>query len=681
MRTKNIWLYIFWIALIASASCARRGVPTGGPKDTIPPTLVRMSPTLETVNFDDDNLVLEFDEYIEARSLKQDIIVNPPVEDYDFYVNRRSVVIELNEDLQDNTTYTFNFRDAIKDISEQNPAENIIMALSTGNEIDSFQVNGQVKELFTNKAVDDVLVALYPEGDTLNPFEDPPTYLTKTDEEGNYAIRYIKVGTYKIYAYTDNNNNLKLDPNTEAYGFESEPIVLIPEEAKPIALDSMAIATDSTQQTQKNLYGKEVNLELIRLDTRDIQVQSARANGKYFEIKTNKALKDYELIVDDANINEETKEYLDSLNTDLPTDTTQYVYSNFQDNHKTIRLYNTLRQDSVQATITLQDSVNQSITDTIQIKFVETKREIDQLKQNITSNNNIKSYINTKIKFSKPIAYVNTDSILLSYDTLFYLPIAYKSFLSWNDKLDEVSLEKEIDKTKLIDTLLIKLKSRDSISYTLKIVEARNYLDSLKNSNDLNEQLRLFNLLTQRIPSLRNVADSINTIETESVKSQILANVADSINISSSFTPNIYNREELKENLKPLILYISAGSFISIENDSSQRIIQKYNFKKPSEHGKITGTINTEFQNYTLQLLNNNYELVEEQRPTSNTYTFELIPPGEYHIRILIDENNNGQWDNANILENRKAEPVYFYNEEEVIDLRANWTREIDISF
>src|SRR5690606_38194015 len=127
-------------------------------------------------NFSADEIALEFDEYIEARSLKQDIIINPPVKEYDFYVNRSTLVIELNEDLQENTTYTFNFRGAIKDISEQNPAENVVMAFSTGSKLDSFQVQGQVKDLFTNQPSEDVLVALYPEGDTLNPFEDPPMY-------------------------------------------------------------------------------------------------------------------------------------------------------------------------------------------------------------------------------------------------------------------------------------------------------------------------------------------------------------------------------------------------------------------------------------------------------------------------------------------------------------------------
>lgn len=683
MRIKNICLWIFWGVLIVIGSCARRGVPTGGPRDTIPPTLVTMYPPLETVNFDDDEIYLEFDEYVEARSLKQDIIINPPVEDFDFYVNRQSVVVELNEDLQENTTYTFNFRDAIKDISEQNPADNIVIAFSTGSKIDSFQVQGRVTDLLTNKPGEDILVALYPEGDTLTPFEDPPMYLTKTDEEGNYAIRYIRVGTYKVFAYNDKNNNLKIDSNTEAFGFVANPVALLPEDANPIAPpDSVAGVKDSTMLPQKTLYGKTVDLALFNQDVRNIEIQSARANGKYFEIKTNKGIMDYELSADQDDLEESSLQYLDSLDPELPRDTMRYVYSNFQDNHKTIRLYQTINQDSLRAYLTVRDSVGQSKEDTLYIKFTETRREKEQLRQNFSSKSDIINYINANIEFSKPIAKVNTDSILLSYDTLFYLPLNYDELLSWNERLDKVSLRKEINKSQLTDSLISYLQKRDSSAFVKLQNQNRLYLDSLKEADEVEERLKFFNILTQNISSLRSLNDSLKKIEDVTIKNSILTELADTLNISAqTFEPQTYDREELRNTLKPLVLYISGGSFMTIENDSSQRVIQRFNFKKPSENGTITGTISTEYESYTIQLLNNNFEVVEETQPTNSSYTFDLISPGEYHIRVLVDENQNGEWDKANILENRNSEPVYFYTEEEVIDLRANWTREINLAF
>ncbi|WPP48125.1 Ig-like domain-containing domain [Catalinimonas niigatensis] len=683
MKIKHIWLLIFWIALISIGSCARRGVPTGGPKDTIPPTLINMNPLLETVNFDSDEILLEFDEYIEARSLKQDIIINPPVKEYDFYVSRNSLVIELNEDLQENTTYTFNFREAIKDISEQNPSENIVVAFSTGPKIDSFQIQGQVRDLFTNKPADDVLVALYPEGDTLNPFEDVPMYLTKTDEEGNYAVQYIRVGTYKIFAYNDKNNNLLLDSNTESFGFESDPIALLPDDATVIPVPDSLMNTpiDSTAAQRKQLYGKTVSLQLLKQDVRPLIVQSARPNGKYFEIKTNKSLIEYKLTADGTDLTESTLQYLDSLNADLPIDTIRYLYSNFQDDQKTIRLYNTIDQDSLKTYLTARDSVGHEIQDTIYVKFTETRRNIEPFKQSFTSKSEIKNLISAKIEFGKPITKVSTDSILLSYDTLFYLPLNYEEFMQWNETLDKVSFQKQINKNQLVDSIIVHSQRRDSLAFVREQNQMRLYLDSLQSVEGLEQQLNYFEILAQTIPSLRQLRDSLNTTEDNAIRSNILSMLADTLQINENYQPKVFSKEEILSTLKPLVLYVAGGSFMSVENDSSQQIIQRFSFKVPAEYGTITGTVNTAYERFTIQLLDSKYEVVAETQPTNNSYTIELVPPGSYHIRILVDEDQNGEWERGNILENKNSEPVYFYTDEEVIDLRANWNREINLSF
>lgn len=683
MKLKNIPLLVFWIVMISLGSCARQGVPTGGPKDTIPPTLINMKPKLETVNFDSDEILLEFNEYIEARSLKQDIIINPPVKEYDFYVNRRSVVIELNEDLQENTTYTFNFRNAIKDISEQNPAANIVMAFSTGDKIDSFQVQGQVRDLLTNQPVDDALIALYPEGDTLNPFEDPPTYLTKTNKEGIYAIRYIRLGSYKIFTYTDKNNNLILDSNTESFGFDATPVALIPEETKEMPLpDSLRnMLGDSSAVKLRNLYGKTVNLQMLQQDVRPIVLQSARPNGKYFELKTNKALVDYDLIVNEEDLEDKSKVYIDSLAPDLPRDSIQYVYSNFQQEQKTIRIYNTINQDSLRVYVTLKDSVEQEIKDTLYIKFTETRRNTEELTQNFSSKSEIKNLISAKIKFNKPITKINTDSVLLSYDTLFYLPLNYDALIQWNKTYDEVSIETQINKTQLLDSIISYQQKRGQAEFIQRQAQNQLYLDSLQSAETVEQKMTYFEILARSLPSLQSLGDSINTLESEDTKSQILSELADTLQLEQDYQPKKYDREELTNSLSPLVLYIAGGSFMSIENDSSQQIIQRFSFKIPSEYGTITGNVNTSHESYTIQLLDSKYQVVAETKPTRDKYTFELIPPGSYHLRILVDKNQNGEWERGSILENTNSEPVYFYTEEDVIELRANWNREIDLDF
>ncbi|MGB3587130.1 MAG: hypothetical protein WBA23_11350, partial [Tunicatimonas sp.] len=120
--------------------------------------------------------------------------------------------------------------------------------------------------------------------------------------------------------------------------------------------------------------------------------------------------------------------------------------------------------------------------------------------------------------------------------------------------------------------------------------------------------------------------------------------------------------------------YVSRGSFVSVENDSSEQVIQKFSFKNPEDYGAISGTITTDYPSYFVQLLNQQFELVREVK-NAQEFSFELVPPGKYQIRILVDENENGKWEAGSILTQEEPEPIYFYTEEEIIDLRANWER------
>jgi len=687
MEIKDILIAVVCTGLLCTASCARRGVPTGGPKDTIPPVLVDVNPALESVNFDGDELVFEFNEFIEARSMKQDKIINPPVKDYDFYTSRRSLVIELNEPLQENTTYTFNLREAVTDATEKNAAKNVILAFSTGSKLDSFQVQGNVTDLMTNRPAEEYLVALYEEGDTLNPFEDPPVYLTKTDDKGNYAISYIRVGTYKLYTYNDKNNNLKIDSNSESLGFEAEPIVLLPDEAALLTLpiDSLvAELPDTATHKTKSKYGQEVDIKTFRQDTRPIIVQSNRPNGKYYEIKTNKPLQGYEINVGTNDVETATLQYLDSLNPDLPKDSVQYLYSNFEDQQKTIRVYNTLKQDSLRTILVLKDSLGQEKVDTMYVQFTESNREAEKLQQTLKAEDKISDSVKIEIKFNKPIIKINSDSILLSYDTLFYLPFNFQEVATWNNSLDQLTIETEINKAEVIDTLLTVIKEQDKLAFEQQLHLQKQYLDSLRMPTDsINQKLRYFEKLASIAPNsiYRQVADSISSLENEKQMNDLLSALMDTLSLDTAFKAVEYNRETVNENLKSLILYLAQGSFISVEQDSSQQIIQRYSFKKPVEFGTITGKVTTAYPKYTIQLLTKNFDLVAETVARNGEYTFELIPPGEYLLRVLVDEDQDGNWETGNILENEEPEPVFFYTEETPISLRANWFREIDLVF
>lgn len=66
MRLRHYNILLFLLVLLAS--CANRGIgPQGGPKDSIPPKVLRVEPENGAVNYTGKTVTIHFDEYVQAR--------------------------------------------------------------------------------------------------------------------------------------------------------------------------------------------------------------------------------------------------------------------------------------------------------------------------------------------------------------------------------------------------------------------------------------------------------------------------------------------------------------------------------------------------------------------------------------------------------------------------------------
>ena len=54
-----------------------------------------------------------------------------------------------------------------------------------------------------------------------------------------------------------------------------------------------------------------------------------------------------------------------------------------------------------------------------------------------------------------------------------------------------------------------------------------------------------------------------------------------------------------------------------------------------------------------------------------SNYSFKLLNPGKYFLRLIKDNNNNDKWDTGNYLKKIQPEEVIYYPFE--LELRANW--------
>jgi uncharacterized protein (DUF2141 family) len=413
MNKRTFWVY--FLLLIASIqigvySCANVSSPTGGPKDTIPPALVKVNPTQGSIRFNDRIVRMEFNEPIQIKELTNQLIITPSIQGkYKSQISKNTIELEFEEAFEENTTYTLNFREGIADLNEGNPAKDLKLAFSTGDYLDSLSITGQVKELLTNKVVKEILVSLYRAGDTLHTFNSRPYYLTKTNEEGYFEFNNLKAGKYTVYATKDVNKNLMTEAKNEPFGFLKDTVKITAN------IDSL-------------------NVNVLSININKPVINSSRPNGLYYEVNLNKALKEYQL------------EPLSELN--------QPIYSNFVEGNKKVRIYNTLElQDSLPFYFAAKDSINQQVQDTLYIRFEETKRSPAEFKYSLKPEGGpIQEDFTATFTFTKPIKEINTDSLFFRYDSLNHVQLTNSNF-TWNKRRDELTIQKLLEPAKVINQL------------------------------------------------------------------------------------------------------------------------------------------------------------------------------------------------------------------------------------
>ncbi|MBS0011147.1 MAG: Ig-like domain-containing protein [Bacteroidales bacterium] len=249
MKSTNWKHSIFYLLILLIASCAKVSSPAGGPRDEDPPKVLKSVPLNESVNFNRRSFAISFDEYFVLDKVDQVLMISPPLEKKPVIkIRGKTMVVELDEDeqLKENTTYSFNFLNSIRDLNENNPLENFKYVFSTGDIIDSLSVTGSIYDAFNLEAGEDILVLLHSEMADTVPRTLLPQYITKAAVDGNFRIDNIAGDEYKIYGLKDNNNNKMYDQPSEAFAFLDSSIFVTPENNYiPGRPDSLLVETDS----------------------------------------------------------------------------------------------------------------------------------------------------------------------------------------------------------------------------------------------------------------------------------------------------------------------------------------------------------------------------------------------------------------------------------------------------
>jgi len=394
----------FLLYALFCLSCAKQSVPSGGPKDTIPPKLISTIPPQNQLNFKGKELSFTFSENIAIVNPKEQIIIAPSInKEFDAVAKNKVVTFTFERDLSDTTTYSINFRDAVKDVTEKNAVVNLKFAFSTGPYIDSLSIDGTTSDLLRDKPLKDITVALYQNSDTFLIFKHKPVYMTKTNEAGAFKLENLKNGLYYIYAFDDKNRNLIVDSKNESYAFLA---------------DTLRLAKNITK----------LKLTLVRLDARPLKITSAKPYSNYFNIRVSKSLTNYNLKVD--------------------PDTTTAI-SCFGDDNSNVRIYNTFPTtlDSIKVKFHASDSIQNQVDSTLYIKFSKKEPKLEKFDMTldpVTVSDKTGNF-QTKIIFNKPIATINFDSIFFRPDSVTIVPFTDQD-ITWDFDTNTATITKKLDK-------------------------------------------------------------------------------------------------------------------------------------------------------------------------------------------------------------------------------------------
>lgn len=432
-------LYLFTCVLVLCitcfSNCAKRGFISGGPMDTLPPVVLKSYPENYSINFDKNEIKIEFDEFIKLKNANQNLIVSPPLKNNPdispMGSPKKVMTIKLNDTLHPNTTYSFNFGDAITDNNEGNVLPQFKYIFSTGSYIDSLKFEGTIQSAHQLKTDNFVNVMLYDAASFKDStvYKQKPLYITNTlDSLTTFSIENIKAGTYYVVALKQKSNNYMFNPDADKIAFIQDTIVI------PTA--------------------KKYNLVLFKSEEKFGAKRPAQIseNKWYLPYKGNKAGVSIKVSKNDSLI--------------------QSVYTPLEGKDSLQVWFPKVVADSLHIAVSKEDYL-----ETFTVRPRVKMKEVDTL--NITAkNNNIDFKENFTLKTTTPIASINKSLIqIINKDSL---PVSFEVQEIQTEQKIALLFEKNQEELYRIQLLPQALTdffgyTNDTLSYALKTTKHTDY--------------------------------------------------------------------------------------------------------------------------------------------------------------------------------------------------------------
>ncbi len=551
-----LFFILFCLAISVFYSCANPIRPEGGPRDKQAPGVdsTRSTPFSST-NFNDGKIIIHFDEWVQLNEPQKQIVISPPPEKFpEVRIKKKSVVLEFQEDLRPNTTYTVNFGEAVEDLTEKNKAKDLRFVFSTGDFIDSLEVKGSVVNAFSGQPQEDILVMLYEGKEDSVIYKEKPFYFARTKGSGSFKIENLKAGTYKILALKDENFNYKFDLPNEQIAFVEKDII---------------VADSFVNNLKFLLFEEEKELELKNADAVQYGFVKFEFNQQPRKVRL-------QHITDQQDF----KNYAE-----IEGDSVLYWFDMTSETEKQqFALYNT-----------------KGLKDTVSLK-IPTKE----------------AFLEKKPKLKPMLRTSDQGTVRLGGDA---------------GKAQE-KYEAAIATAKRQDIPPGK-PAEIRFNYPLYKVDGA--------------QILLFE---------------------DSIKRQVVPG----FDVKKEDRRTLLLDYEWKEDMKYELL-IPAEALTDIYGLTNDSLKLPYHINKTGDYSTLDLTVDSleNDKNYLIELLDSKDNIIKNfavSKGETFTYSFPMLLPANYAVRIIEDNNKNGKWDSGNYLEKRQPEKVYIKS---ITGLRPDW--------
>lgn len=211
---KTVLTLVLTVLCLLALTCAKRGMPSGGPPDETAPFVEAIVPASGSTEVSTDtDIRVTFSEPMKKRTVEMGVVVSPRCRWRKRYWEDRTYVLVPEEPLILHTTYLVSVTDKAEDSHGLKMKSTFVGGFSTGVTIDAGRISGAVS--WKKLKVDEAAVVVF-DADTLEigaafPRERP-VYLTLTGDGGLFEVPFVDTTrSYWLLAFLDRNANAELD--------------------------------------------------------------------------------------------------------------------------------------------------------------------------------------------------------------------------------------------------------------------------------------------------------------------------------------------------------------------------------------------------------------------------------------------------------------------------------------